>query len=428
MLKRKTFISLLVLITFAIILAACAPDRDVNETSSNTGNNTANQENSDNETGMPEKPDSLLVWINDEDIAEDVSLEIFERYTEETGIEVEYERVALPDQLQELALAGPTGDGPDLFFQPQDRLGDAVTQGLAVPFNYTDEELNGFSEAAIDAFTYEGEIYGAPVAIETYFAFYNKSILDSPPETIEEVFEVSKEITDPSEDRYGFLISPEFYYLYSFINAYGGYVFGEEDGSYDPDDIGLNNDGAVEGLTKYQEFINEGLLPKTLTVDVLDGLFSEGKVGMVVSGPWNMPIYGEALGDDLGTAPLPKINGQGAPSFVGVKSWLVSYYSEHPEWAEDLAKFMTNDENAQIYYDVTGELPPRDEILDQIDDPIYEGYTAQVEFGTPMPNIPEMSVVWDIDDAIELINNGEDVKETLDDVVANIKDKIDQLQ
>ena len=154
MFKRKTLLSLLVFITFALILSACAPERDVE----NVGNNTGGQESSDTEVGTPEKPDSLLVWINDEDIAEDVSLEIFERYTEETGIEVEYERVALPDQLQELALAGPTGDGPDLFFQPQDRLGDAVTQGLAVPFNYTDEELNGFSEAAIDAFTYEGEI------------------------------------------------------------------------------------------------------------------------------------------------------------------------------------------------------------------------------------------------------------------------------
>src|SRR5690606_20984722 len=109
----------------------------------------------------------------------------------------------------------------------------------------------------------------------------------------------------------------------------------------------------------FQEFVKAGLIPKTLTTDVLDGLFSEGKVAAAVSGPWNLPIYKEALGDSLGTAPLPQINGKGAPSFVGVKSWLVSYYSEHPEWAEDLAKFMTNNENSQLYYDVTGELPPR---------------------------------------------------------------------
>ncbi|GAE92225.1 maltose/maltodextrin ABC transporter [Gracilibacillus boraciitolerans JCM 21714] len=267
---------------------------------------------------------------------------------------------------------------------------------------------------------------GAPVAIETYFAYYNKSLMDSAPETIDDVFTMSQELTDASQDQYGFLVSPEFYYLYSFMNAYGGgYVFGETDGVYDPTDIGLDNEGSIEGLKKYKEFIDAGLLPKTLTVDVLDGLFKEGKVGMVISGPWNMPIYKEALGDDLATAPLPMMNGEVAPpSFVGVKSWLVSYYSENQEWAADLAKFMTNNENSQLYFDVTGELPPRPEILDAVEDSIYAGYTEQVPNGTLMPNIPEMSPVWDMDVAIELINNGSDVESAVKDTVQSIKDNI----
>ena len=208
------------------------------------------------------------------------------------------------------------------------------------------------------------------------------------------------------------------------MNSYGGYVFGEENGTYNSEDIGLNNEGSIEGLTQYQSFVTAGLLPKTLTIDVLDGLFTEGKVGMVVSGPWNLPIYAAALGDNLATAPLPQINGEIAPSFVGVKSWLTSYYSKNQEWAQDLAKFLMNEENSQLYYDVTGELPPRQSILDKIEDPIYAGYTEQIEYGTPMPNIPEMSAVWDIDGAIELIVGGEDVKEMLDETVQNIKDKI----
>ena len=426
MFKNKVFLGSVVLfLSLLLLLSACAPERDVEEpNNSNNAGENGNNDGEASESSLPEKPDQLVVWVNDEDIAVEISQQLFDRYTEETGIEIVMEKVAQPDQVQDLALAGPAGDGPDLFFQPQDRLGDVVAQGLAVPFEYKDDELAGFSQAAIDAFTYEGDIYGAPVAIETYFAYYNKSLIDEVPETIEEVFEMSKDFTDPSQDKYGYLVSPEFYYLYSYINGYGGYVFGEEGGVYDPEDIGLNNEGAIEGLTKYQEFIKEGLLPKTLTVDVLDGLFTEGKVGMVVSGPWNLPVYGEALGDDLATAPLPKVNGEGAPSFVGVKSWLTSYYSENQEWAQHLAKFLTNDENSQLYYDVTGELPPRDNILDQISDPIYAGYTEQIQYGTPMPNIPEMSAVWDMDNAIELIVGGEDVKEMLDEVVENIKDKI----
>ncbi|WP_277678447.1 sugar ABC transporter substrate-binding protein [Gracilibacillus dipsosauri] len=420
MFKNKTLWGLLLIVSFVLLLAACAPEREGAE----KANGTDESKNNSEESGESDKPEKLVVWINDEDIAEDVSKQMFEKYTEETGIEIEYKRVAIPDQVQELALAGPTGDGPDLFFQPQDSLGDIVAQGLAVPIEYTDEEKGQFTDVAMDAFTYDGDIYGAPVAIETYFTFYNKSLIDEAPETIEDVFNMSKELTDASKDQYGFLISPEFYYLYSFMNAYGGYVFGEENGVYDPTDIGLDNEGSIEGLNKYKEFIDAGLLPKTLTVDILDGLFKEGKVGMVVSGPWNMPIYKEALGEDVATAPLPKMNGEVAPSFVGVKSWLVSYFSDNQEWAADLAKFMTNDENSQVYFDVTGELPPRPEILDAVNDPMYAGYTEQVPHGTLMPNIPEMSPVWDMDTAIELINNGAKVEEAVPETVQSIKDKI----
>jgi len=421
--KRSIFGSLLLILSLVFILGACAPDRDV-ESPAPSGDNS-NESGGNADVGLPEKPEKLVVWINDEDSAAEISQQLFDKYTEETGIEIIMERVPEGDQIQSLALAGPTGDGPDLFFQPQDRLGDIVAQGLAIPFEYKDEELDGFSQVAIDAFTYENEIYGSPVAIETYFTYYNKSLIDTPPTTIEEVFEMSQEFTDPSQDKYGYLVPPDFYYLYSFINAYGGYIFGEKDGVYNPDDIGLNNEGTVEGLTKYQEFVKEGLLPKTLTTDVLEGLFTEGKVAMVISGPWNLLNYTKALGDDLATAPLPKINGKGAPSFVGVKAWLTSYYSDSPEWAQDLAKFLTNAENSQLYYEVTSELPPREDILDQISDPIYQGYIEQIGFGTPMPNIPEMSAVWDIDDTIELIISGEDVKEMLDETVKDIKDKIE---
>ncbi|WP_440894746.1 sugar ABC transporter substrate-binding protein [Amphibacillus sp. Q70] len=415
---KRRFSMLFLLLLAVSIIVACEPDRGEDVGSSEL-----------EEGGMPEKPDELTIWINDDDSGQGDVLDLFEtyfeNYTEETGIDIVLEVVPMPDQVQKLALAGPAGDGPDLFFQPQDRLGDVVAQGLALPIDFTEDELSGYSDAAIDAFTYEGEIYGAPVTIETYFAYYNKSIVGEAPPTIDDVFDMSLEYTDRDNDEFGFLISPEFYYLYSFINSNGGYIFGEEDGVYNVDDIGLDNEGSVKGFEDYMQFIEAELIPRTVTVDVLDGLFTEGKVGMVVSGPWNISAYRNALGDDLGTAPLPKMGGQVAPSFVGVKSWLVSSYSENPEWTIDLAKFLTNDDSSQLYHDITGELPPRSAVLDQVADPIYEGYTEQIEHGTPMPNIPEMSAVWDMDDAIQLIINGEDIEDVLAETVQNIKDQIE---
>src|SRR5688500_10692696 len=92
--------------------------------------------------GMYDKQDERLVWINDNDEDIEAAEKITEAYTKDTGIEIKLESVAEPDQVQKLSLAGPTGDGPDLFYQPQDRLGDIVLQGLADPMEFTEEELN----------------------------------------------------------------------------------------------------------------------------------------------------------------------------------------------------------------------------------------------------------------------------------------------
>src|SRR5699024_2382702 len=211
--KNKALWGLLLIVSFVLFLAACAPDREgAGEATDNDATETEEGQGSEEE----DKPEELKVWVNDEPEAIEAAESMFDSYTEETGIEVVLESVPMPDQLQKLSLAGPTGDRPDIFFQPQDRLGDVMAQGLATPFEFSEEELSEYSEAAIDAFTYEGDIYGSPVTIDTYFVYYNKSLIDSPPETLDEVYALSEELTDPNQDKYGFLISPEFYYLYSF--------------------------------------------------------------------------------------------------------------------------------------------------------------------------------------------------------------------
>ncbi len=58
--------------------------------------------------------------------------------------------------------------------------------------------------------------------------------------------------------------------------------FGENaDGSYDPEDIGLANEGAIEGADYIQQFYEAGVFPSGLVgeqgINVLDSLFTEGK-------------------------------------------------------------------------------------------------------------------------------------------------------
>lgn len=416
--KRLSLFSLLTLVFTILLLAACAPEREEAEKASSDTESTT------------EKPEELTIWANDEEQQLKAIEKIAADYEEQEGIKVNVVAKSMLEQLQELSLAGPEGKGPDLFFQPHDQIGNIVAQGLAEPLDVTDGEFSGYSDAAVEAVTYNFEEktdrYGVPAVIETYGIFYNQDIVDEAPETIEDLKSIVEENTNASEDKYGFLMKPnDLYFAYPFFKNYGGYIFGGDVGEYDTTDIGTANEGAIEGGELFQSFFGSGMIPASTTVDVIDGLFTEGKVGAVINGPWSVTGYKDALGDSLSFAPFPQINGEPSSTLVGVKSWMVSYYSENKDWAQDLALFLTNEENLAHYFDVAGELPANTNALESIDDPIYAAFAEQVQYGVPMPSTPQMSQVWEpMNNALQFLAEGEDPQSVLEEAAQQIEANI----
>lgn len=417
---KKYFAIFAMILLLVGILAACAPEREESG-GTNDGEGSGG-------TTEEEKPDVLKVWVNDDETQKAATQKIFDKYTEETGIEIDVTPMNMLDAVQALDLDGPAGNGPDLFFQPHDRIGDLINRGLAAPVDLGEAE-GDYSETAVEAVTFDGETYGAPLVVETYGVFYNKELVDEAPATLEELTAIAEEQTDEAAGTYGFLTeAANFYFAYPFFGSYGAYVFGNENGSYDTADIGLNNEGAVEGGKMVQSWFEEGYIPVEIDPDIMNGLFTDGKVATVITGPWSIPSYKEALGDNLGAAVLPEINGENATSFVGVKSWMVSEYSEYKEAATDLALFITNEENSTLYYEEAGELPANQAALESeavTGNELIAPFAEQIQFGTPMPSTPEMQQVWEpINNALLFIAQGQDVKEVLDEAVQTIEDNI----
>ncbi|GGM27907.1 maltose ABC transporter substrate-binding protein [Paraliobacillus quinghaiensis] len=434
---KKWFLSFVGIIFIVGLLTACGPDDADENASSNDTNNEGTTENegttndeASEESSMPEKPEKLTIWINAEEKQEEAVGQIAEKYTEETGIEIEAIPINMLDQVEKLGVEGPAGNGPDVIFQPHDRIGDLVLKGLIDPVDLGDK-TSEYAESAVNAVTNDGDVWGYPAVTETYALFYNSSLVDGTPETMEEIMTIAEEQTNAANDEYGFLMeAANFYFTYPFFSGNGAYVFANENGNYDISDIGLNNEGAVEGGKLIQSWFDKGYMPQDLTPDIMNGLFKEGKVATVINGPWMVREYSEALGDDLKAAPLPLLdNGENPKSFVGVKAYLLSYYSENKEWAQDFMSFVTNSENAMLYYDVAGEMPARVDSIDNpaiADDPIYSAFAEQATYGEPMPGVPAMQQVWDpINNALSFISKGEPVEEVLNEAVQIIKDNIE---
>ncbi|SDC29865.1 carbohydrate ABC transporter substrate-binding protein, CUT1 family [Pelagirhabdus alkalitolerans] len=425
MFKGKSFwFTAVLMLVMSMFLVACGgDDTEEADTPEETGEETTEEENGDD---TPEKPEELTIWVNDEEQQLDAHEEMVERFEDEYGISVSITPYSMLDQLDGMELDAPAGQGPDLFFQPHDRMGDIDLLGVAAELDLTEdqeERLAGYNEEAVESFSYDGIQYGIPAVVETYGLFYNQQHVDEAPETLDDLMDIAYDITD--DENYGFLMNAlDLYFVYPFLASEGGYIFGQDaDGVYDPSDIGLNTPEAVAGAETIQTWFEDDLIPTGIEQDIIDGLFADGQVAMAINGPWAIPDYRDALGDDLGVAPLPTNNGEHLSSFAGNKGWLVNYYTEDQYWATELALFLTNAENSELYYETAGELPAHLDV--EIDDEFMEPIFEQTEHAYPMPNIPEMSQVWEpIGDALEFISSGEDVQEVLDEAVEEIEAEI----
>ncbi|GGF28194.1 maltose ABC transporter substrate-binding protein [Halobacillus andaensis] len=401
----KSYVSAgFLILVFSILLSACGPQREVSQ----------NEE----EQSEPEKPEELTLWAWED--TKTAFQEVGDKYTEETGIKVN----VVAAENADISLDAPAGRGPDLFYETHDRIGDAYLQGLAAEIEITDEQLKGYQQSAIEAFTVEGKLLGIPSSVETIGLFYNKELVPEAPQTIEEINEIAEELTNTDEDEFGFLnITSDFYPTFPFLTAAGGYVFEKsEQGGYDTSDIGLSSDEVVEGAEMIQSWHENGYIPESLTYDVMNGLFREGKVGAIISGPWGIPDFEEGLGDKLAIAPLPTYKGKQLESFLGVKGLAVSEYSENKYWSTDFALFMTNTANSELLFENTKRLPAREDV--SIESELYQGIQDQLQYADPTPNIPEMAQVWEpMGDALVFIGEGEDPQEVLKEAEATIKEQ-----
>ncbi|UNL86092.1 sugar ABC transporter substrate-binding protein [Priestia koreensis] len=416
--KSKKYLGLIGGLALSLSLTACGPKDDGKV-------NSVSKEDSKNKT--------LLVW-EDQQKSSGIK-EAIAQFEKEHHVKVNVMEKPYAKQIEGLRLDGPAGTGPDVLTMPGDQIGTAVTEGLIKKLDVGDDIQSLYTDVAMDAEKVDGSIYGLPKAVETTMLYYNKDLIkeEELPKTLDEWYQYDKKVT--KNGNYGFLaLFDQIYYAQSVMGGYGGYIFSKDSkGTYDPTDIGINNEGAIQGAEVIQKFYKEKLFPAGIVgaqgINVLESLFTSGKAAAIISGPWNIEPFTKA-GINFGVAKLPQLeNGQNMSSFVGVKSYNVSTYSKEPELAQELVEFLANKENSKKRYEVTQEVPAVKELAD---DPVVtkseaaQAVAQQSQFSELTPNIPEMNEVWTpTDAALQTIATGKaNPKEALNQAAKTIKGQI----
>ncbi len=374
----------------------------------NSDNSSGNNAGTNDDNGA--KKIELTVWESTGGPDEFIR-QAGERYTDmHPDVTIKYVNVELGDASSQIALDGPAGIGPDVFAAPHDKIGELVQGGHILKTRDPDLVRETVMDVCADAITYDGEMYGYPVAAETYALFYNKDLIETPPKTFDELVDFCKKFN--SGDKYGLMFDvANAYYTIIFTTSNGNRPLSDSDVDFD----GINNSDAVDGMTYFQNLRKSILdIPSAdITTAVADEAFKSGNCAMHITGPWNLATFRDA-GLNFGVSAIPSLPGEDTPpaSFSGTRTMFVSSYSEHPEEAADFAEFLMSDDMQRLRYELTEAIPA---VELNLDDDHMSGFMEQLEYSYAMPSIPTMGKFWDaMNSASANIWDGADVKKELD--------------
>jgi len=356
-------------------------------------------------TAPPRGEADLVIWTDDTRQA--TVQEIAQLFADENGIAIDVLELAFGDIRDQLTLTAPTGEGPDIIIGAHDWLGELVANGVVEPIDVSGV-ADGFTPVAIDAFTYEGQTYGVPYAVENVALVRNTDLVPEAPATFEEMIEIAAEFKaenpdDPLSQGLALQIGPEgdAYHFQPVLSAFGGYIFGQnDDGTYNPDDLGIDSEGGLAAATWLEEQAAAGLLSADTTYDVMIESFGSGNAPFAITGPWALTQADngfQAMGVPYAVSPIPALEGGPDPAvFVGVQGFMISSFSEEKDLATSFVlDFMSQESSQLALFEAGGRPPALTSAYEQVaDDPDIAGFGESGANGIPLPAIPEMSNVW----------------------------------
>ena len=357
-------------------------------------------------------------------------------YKEQSGTTVNIKSGDQMGGLDKLSLDNQSGQAPDVMMAPYDRVGSLGTDGQLSEVKLsdgakTDDKTKSLVTAA------DGKVYGAPAVIESLVMYYNKDLVKEAPKTFADLENLAKDSKYAFAGEDGktsaFLADwTNFYFAYGLLAGNGGYVFGQN--GKDAKDIGLANDGAIKGVeyakTWYEKW-PKGMQDGTAAGNLIQTQFQEGKTAAIIDGPWKAQAFKDAK-VNYGVATIPTLpNGKDYAAFGGGKAWIIPSSTKNLEAAQKFVDFLVSTEQQKAFYDKTNEIPANTEARSYAEgknDELTTAVIKQFKNAQPMPNISQMSAVWDPAKTMlfEAVSGKKDAKTAANDAVTLIKETIKQ--
>jgi arabinogalactan oligomer / maltooligosaccharide transport system substrate-binding protein len=274
---------------------------------------------------------------------------------------------------------------PDLFIAPNDSMYKLAE--VPVIQNVKDSiDTSKFSQLAIDGSSYtttggEEGIWQVPESLKAVALYYNKDTVATPPASTADLMTAVQ--GGSKLGLYGG--ASGLYHNFGWWGGFGGKLM---------DDTGkcIADQGGVADAFQYLKDLQGAGTTFYPKYDDMAADFKEGKLDMIVDGPWAAGGYAESVAN-LGVAAMPAGPVGPALPLTGVDGYNINPYGQNVQLATDFANRMVAPDIEKIYADVAYHIPAGQDVPASSND-ISAQFADAVVKGYLRPQTPNLDNFW----------------------------------
>ena len=290
-------------------------------------------------------------------------------------------------------------NAPDAIVGPHDWVGDLAVNGLIQRLLPRRTIRAQFPRDALQAFSYNGRLFGAPYAKENVGLVVNTRMARVP-RSFADLERQALRI----RSRTGIAIAVpqgaggDAYHMYPFFSGLCGYVFGRSrSGALNPRDIGVANRRFLRNAPLIDRWNRRGLINSRIDYGNAKDAFLKQRAAFWITGPWETKALKESR-LRFRIVAFPRIRCRSMP-FLGVQGLMVTRYATThgvESLTKDLVARYMMTPGAQTLLAAANERFPANRVAGRrVRDSVLRQFGRAGAVSVPMPNIPQMGAVWE---------------------------------
>lgn len=377
-----------------------------------------------------EGPVTLTIWHDKEDAVAEALQKELDKLKPDIVVNLE-KKNGLTEALK--MVGNDPSAAPDMYFFAHDKLGVYAEMGILEPItSFVNEKLlEEFVPMTVKAATYKEKIYQLPIYFETLLFIYNQDLMkqDKVPATTEELYSYMQK--NNSDNRYGFVEQHSTaYYSAGWIHGFGGEII-SNDGKPQ-----LNSEKVIDALKYHLKFTK--MMPGESEYATVNTLFREGKAASTIGGPWLVSSVRDS-GMKLALAPMPVVEETGLPlaPYSGVQGiHVLKVAADNPTKNAAIKKLLNQLVSTDIGVSMakaSGCAPAYQACYEQDEvknDDIVMMMYEMAQNAVPMPNIPEMDVMFNVTGnlLVDINMRGKEIQQAANEAQASAEELISAMK